>query len=45
MKTVQVVKMEKGYYVTKLWYGRNKGSEWCKTLKQVNAIKKAWIGK
>lgn len=45
MKTLSVVKMSKGYYVTKLWYNRNMGSQWCKTKTAVDKIRREWVGK
>ena len=42
MKTVDVVKMDKGYYVTKRYCGQNKGSKWCKTKKEVTEFTKGW---
>lgn len=42
MKTVEVVKMDKGYYVTKRYCGQNKGSKWCKTKKEVTEFTKGW---
>jgi len=54
MKTVDVVKMEKGYYVTRRWSGMNKGAEFFpfgKTKKdrkaceaKKDAFVKEWIG-
>lgn len=45
MKTVNVVKMEKGYYITRQWYGRNMGSQWFKSQAAANGWIKEWTGK
>ncbi len=54
MKTVDVVKMDKGWYVTRRWCGMNKGAEFFpfgtkkKERKAADAAKdayvKAWMG-
>ena len=44
MKTIEVVKMEKGYYITRKWYSRNMGSQWFKTQKAADAWIKEWTG-
>jgi hypothetical protein len=40
MKTVNVVKMAHGYYVTRRWYDMNKGSEFFPTNKKPAEQKK-----
>jgi hypothetical protein len=44
MKTVNVVKMDKGYYITRQWYGRNMGSQWFKSQTAANSWIKEWTG-
>lgn len=43
MKTVDMVKTAKGYYVTRRYCGQNKGAEFFKKKKDAEAYAKEWM--